>query len=244
MSKTIRRIISDIVDIEKNPVDNIYIKYNKTDIYKIRALIVGPIDSPYHYGNFFFEINFPKDYPNSPPKVIFKTINNKVRFNPNLYKDGKVCLSIINTWSGPGWTSACTLKGILLTIQSILHQNPIINEPGYEDYKIDYNNPNNKKSIIVSNYNLYINYHSINLGILDVLEDKFVDFIEFKDKYIELFLLNYSNIKALVENYKMIYQNANINIDLYYFENKNHNLNFNELLNRLNNIYNFLINDK
>jgi ubiquitin-conjugating enzyme E2 Z len=132
MTKTIKRIISDIVDMEKNPVEGIYIKYDKTNIYKMRALIIGPIDSPFHYGNYFFEINFPKDYPNNPPHVIFKTINNDIRFHPNLYANGKVCLSILNTWSGPGWTSACTLKGILSTIQSILNQNPIINEPGFE----------------------------------------------------------------------------------------------------------------
>lgn len=23
--------------------------------------------------------------------------------NPNLYADGKVCLSLLGTWSGPGW---------------------------------------------------------------------------------------------------------------------------------------------
>jgi hypothetical protein len=27
----------------------------------------------------------------------------QVRFNPNLYSDGKVCLSLLGTWSGPGW---------------------------------------------------------------------------------------------------------------------------------------------
>jgi ubiquitin-protein ligase len=25
------------------------------------------------------------------------------RLNPNLYHDGKVCLSLLGTWSGPGW---------------------------------------------------------------------------------------------------------------------------------------------
>ena len=28
------------------------------------------------------------------------TGKNTVRFNPNLYNDGKVCLSILNTWHG------------------------------------------------------------------------------------------------------------------------------------------------
>ncbi len=30
----------------------------------------------------------------------------KVRFNPNLYDDGKVCLSLLGTWHGPSWDPA------------------------------------------------------------------------------------------------------------------------------------------
>lgn len=29
-----------------------------------------------------------------------------VRFNPNLYVCGKVCLSLLGTWSGPAWHPA------------------------------------------------------------------------------------------------------------------------------------------
>ena len=53
--------------------------------------------------------------------------------NPNLYENGKVCLSILGTWSGPGWTTACTLSSVLLSIQSLLNENPIHNEPGWEN---------------------------------------------------------------------------------------------------------------
>ena len=54
------------------------------------------------------------------------TLNNQIRFNPNLYKNGKICVSILNTWSGP--TTACTLSGVLLSIQSLLNERPIQNE--------------------------------------------------------------------------------------------------------------------
>lgn len=27
----------------------------------------------------------------------------RVRFNPNLYACGKVCLSLLGTWTGPSW---------------------------------------------------------------------------------------------------------------------------------------------
>lgn len=34
------------------------------------------------------------------------TGNGSVRFNPNLYNCGKVCLSLLGTWSGPSWDPA------------------------------------------------------------------------------------------------------------------------------------------
>jgi Ubiquitin-conjugating enzyme len=62
------------------------------------------------------------------------TDNNRVRFNPNLYNCGKVCLSLLGTWSGPGWISGqSTLLQVLISIQAlILVAEPYYNEPGYE----------------------------------------------------------------------------------------------------------------
>ena len=67
----------------------------------VSFVIVGPLDTPYHNGIFEFHLMFPSDYPNSPPKVLLETTGNgTVRFNPNLYNSGKVCLSLLGTWSG------------------------------------------------------------------------------------------------------------------------------------------------
>ena len=39
-----------------------------------------------------------------PAQVQFLTTGGgTVRFNPNLYHCGKVCLSLLGTWSGPSW---------------------------------------------------------------------------------------------------------------------------------------------
>ena len=49
-----------------------------------------------------------------------------VRFNPNLYSDGKVCLSLLGTWHGEGWTVptasnfGSTILQVLVSIQSII----------------------------------------------------------------------------------------------------------------------------
>jgi len=71
---------------------------------------------------------------NPPPSVKYMTTNGgKFRFNPNLYADGKVCLSLLGTWTGPGWIAGkSTLLQVLISIQSmILCEEPYLNEPGW-----------------------------------------------------------------------------------------------------------------
>ena len=48
-------------------------------------------------------------------------------------QDGKVCLSLLGTWSGPGWIAGkSTLLQVLISIQSmILCDEPYLNEPGW-----------------------------------------------------------------------------------------------------------------
>lgn len=67
----------------------------------MRALIFGSEDTPYSHGAFIFDIFIPDDYPQNPPKVsIVSTKENLIRFNPNLYADGLVCISLLGTWDG------------------------------------------------------------------------------------------------------------------------------------------------
>mmetsp|Transcript_1260 Transcript_1260/g.1691 ORF Transcript_1260/g.1691 Transcript_1260/m.1691 type:complete len:314 (+) Transcript_1260:173-1114(+) len=104
-----------------------------------RAAITGPVDTPYAHGLFIFDAFFPADYPNIPPLVTFMTTGGgQVRFNPNLYMDGKVCLSILGTFHAsdesqkwnPGVSS---MAQVILSIQTqLLVEEPVFNEPGYE----------------------------------------------------------------------------------------------------------------
>jgi ubiquitin-conjugating enzyme E2 Z len=94
---------------------------------------VGPFDTPYEGGFFYFRVNFLDDYPQTAPKVkLITTGGGSVRFNPNLYANGKVCLSILGTWHGPSWSPVNTLSSVLLSIQSLMNEKPLRNEPGFE----------------------------------------------------------------------------------------------------------------
>ena len=57
----------------------------------IQVMITGPSETPYANGCFDFDVFFPADYPRSPMLVnLMTTGHGRVRFNPNLYNDGKV----------------------------------------------------------------------------------------------------------------------------------------------------------
>lgn len=139
--KTLLRIMSEISILKSLPQEwdaSILINYSKDNINLMTSIVTGPKDTPYHNGLFEFHMYFPDTYPKNPPKVLIETNGNgKVRFNPNLYAgEGKVCLSLLGTWSGEGaevWNNKSTSLQVLNSIQSlILVDEPYFNEPGWE----------------------------------------------------------------------------------------------------------------
>ncbi|KAG8780663.1 hypothetical protein FRC12_022727 [Ceratobasidium sp. 428] len=113
---------------------SVFLRVDESRVDVIKALITGPEGTPYYNGCFLFDIFLGASYNNSPPSVKYMTTNGgRFRFNPNLYADGKVCLSLLGTWSGPGWISGkSTLLQVLISIQSmILCDEPYLNEPGW-----------------------------------------------------------------------------------------------------------------
>lgn len=113
---------------------SIFVRAVESRLDLLRVLITGPEDTPYSNGCYVFDV-WLDNYPAQPPKVKYLTTGGgKYRFNPNLYNDGKVCLSLLGTWSGPGWSSGeSTLLQVLVSIQSlILVSEPYFNEPGFQ----------------------------------------------------------------------------------------------------------------
>ena len=64
----------------------------------LRALVLGPPATPYVDAVFVFDIQLPPDFPQQPPSVHY--VSHGERVNPNLYENGKVCLSLLGTWTG------------------------------------------------------------------------------------------------------------------------------------------------
>lgn len=104
----------------------------------MKVLIMGAAGTPYAHGSFFYDLFFPSNYPQAPPKTLLTTTGGgTVRFNPNLYNQGKVCLSLLGTWRGSStemWDpKMSTILQLVLSIQAIIMSNEVyFNEPGYE----------------------------------------------------------------------------------------------------------------
>jgi len=182
------------------------------------AMIIGPSGTPYFGGYYFFSFDFPIDYPFSPPKVTFMTNDGITRFNPNLYKCGKVCVSLLNTWSGDKWSSCQTINSILLTLCSLLNDSPLENEPGH-----------NKTSKDFIPYQKSIEFKNIDFSICEmILKNKIPEpFQIFYPFMKENFINNYDKLLTYIKSksmkistqYVSIY-NMNINIDYLTLENK------------------------
>ncbi len=139
--ETITRLLKDIRQVMTDPtLDECGILYHhsETDILTGYACIVGPSDSLYFGGYYFFVFNFPTNYPHSPPMVSYLTNTNNIRFHPNFYANKKVCVSIINTWRGEQWSGCQNIRSVLMTFQSLLDKEPLLHEPGIRSGHSDF----------------------------------------------------------------------------------------------------------
>lgn len=191
--ETVRRIAKDVRDILKNPLHEhgIHYAHDENDILKGKALIIGPPNTPYEGGYFFFKFQFPTNYPHQPPVVTYCTNDGKTRFNPNLYRSGKVCLSVLNTWKGPQWTGCQTISSVLLAIcATVLTDKPLLNEPGIDETFVDFDT-----------YTQIIRYKTIEVATLDVIEsdEKLEEFCMFHDVVHEHFKENKEAIIRRIE---------------------------------------------
>ena len=192
---SINRLLKDVKNIIQNPLteNGIYYIHDDSDLLKGYALIIGPEDTPYFGGYYFFELKFPFDYPHTPPKVTYCTNGGDIRFNPNLYKCGKVCVSLLNTWRGEQWTSCQTISTVLLTLCTLLCKDPLLNEPGITKFHSD-----------MKKYTDIIEYSNINIAICDIITKKegvYHNFFENFELFIkENFLKNYDKLLLFSEN--------------------------------------------
>lgn len=188
----INRINKELKDLFKDKLEDnkIFYELNENDNDIIKILMIGIENTPYENGFYFFSLRFPDSYPNEPVKMWYYTTNSNIRFNPNLYNNGKICLSILNTWGDvDNWTSLMSAKSVLLSIQSmVLNDNPLHNEPNL--------NPSDED---IKMYNDILYYSVFNIAILDIL--KFSNTERYLENNPKNKIINFNNFKNIIIDY-------------------------------------------
>ena len=84
-----------------------------------------------------------------------------------MYNDGKVCLSLLGTWSGPSWDpKTSSLLQVLVSIQSlILVGDPFFNEPSYQNME---GTPHGRAQSC--NYNKKIQANNVRFAMIQTLK--------------------------------------------------------------------------
>lgn len=125
----------ELKELSKNPTYHISLDNDSMFDWTLGLYIVNP-DSPWHHAYLQAKMHFPSNYPFSPPSFKFSpTI-----FHPNVYSDGRVCISILheagNVYqdepSNENWSPAQSVESIIVSIISIL-DDPNINSPANID---------------------------------------------------------------------------------------------------------------
>lgn len=123
--------------------EGVYVRTWETRLDLLRVLFIGPADTPYANAPFVIDFYMGPEFPASPPEAYFHSwtleggLGGVGRVNPNLYEDGKICLSLLGTWEGnkgEGWNaSRSTLLQVIVSILGlVLVREPYFNEAGYE----------------------------------------------------------------------------------------------------------------
>ncbi|OVA16758.1 Ubiquitin-conjugating enzyme [Macleaya cordata] len=134
ISSSFLKITEEWKMLEEKLPNSIYVRAYKERLDLMRAVIVGQEGTPYHNCLFFFDIQFPSDYPLNPPKLYY--YSHGLRLNPNLRTNGEVSAwhgSILKEKWSPGQS---TILSYLVSVQDlVLNSKPYFNRPGCE-YKI------------------------------------------------------------------------------------------------------------
>ena len=107
-----RRLLHDFRKLKNDPQPGISASPEADDIMKWNAVIFGPDGTAWEDGVFKLTLTFTDEYPHKAPQVKFVT----PMFHPNVYKNGNICLDILQT----AWSPAYDISAILTSIQSLL----------------------------------------------------------------------------------------------------------------------------
>lgn len=140
-SAFLRRLNKEQNILQTSLPEGILVRAWESRLDLLRVLIIGPRNTPYELAPFVFDFHLGPDFPAGPPKGHFHSWTGGVgRVNPNLYEEGKICLSLLGTWHAQsyseGWTVGSSVLQLLVSLMGlVLVREPYYNEAGFSIYQ-------------------------------------------------------------------------------------------------------------
>lgn len=108
----IGRVAREIRSILDSKPEGIRLIPNEDDITDIRAVIDGPVGTPYEGGQFKMKLVLGRDFPQAPPKGYFLT---KI-FHPNVSSTGEICVNTLKR----DWDPSHGINHVLIVVKCLL----------------------------------------------------------------------------------------------------------------------------
>jgi ubiquitin-conjugating enzyme E2 G1 len=131
MAQALRHVMARFREYNKDPIDGFFCEPSD-DVLKWKFTLLGPHNTPFEGEVLKGTITFPPNFPNVPPVIQFTS----QIYHPNIYTDGKVCMSILhdtreeNFYDRPEekWLPVHTIQSIVLSMLLII-QEPNLESP-------------------------------------------------------------------------------------------------------------------
>ncbi|KAH7960820.1 hypothetical protein HPB49_023592 [Dermacentor silvarum] len=207
----LERVKRDLADFHADPPPGVFMAPDEKDITTIHAVVVGAAGTSYEGGFFHLLIKCTKEYPMSPPNVRFMTTDGgRVQFNPHIWPNGHICLSLLGTMVGQPWTPAHSLSSVAVSIQSMLDDS-VGNAMRYETLRVAVCNtiesciaddcpfpPSLRDQLLASFTDNYGKYEEAAKAELAKNQGGVLSWIGFENKY-ETLLARLQNLRKKVE---------------------------------------------
>jgi len=159
------------------------VRFDEANPRFLQVVLIGLKDTPYFNGCFLFDVYLPIGYPDKAPLVQHvsngaaqpKANNGPGGFSPNLHREtGKVCLSLLGTWDGPGWQAGQSnvyqvLSTLLFMVFGAKH--PYYMEPGHGGWEGTANEKKKHDKKVIA-YDEELLYHTAKCAMLEVLQKR------------------------------------------------------------------------
>lgn len=134
-SQRLRRITKEHRILRSSLPDGVFVRTWEGSLDLMRVLILGPLETPYELAPFVIDLCL-ANFPRSPPEAFFHSFTDgRGPINPNLYEDGKICLSLLGTWPGDDkrdtWSPAnSTILQVLVSLLGLV----LVREPYFSPF--------------------------------------------------------------------------------------------------------------